>query len=74
MDDTEEGYEQGTWEHIRPAPKKAKGREDGKGPRDFIDEAALGRLVKKYGRPDGTIDARPRPKRRRRLKATQDDA
>ena len=60
MSETEEDYAQGAWERIRPEPKKIIGRKDGKSGHDFIDVSALGRLVRKYGRPDGRIDARPK--------------
>jgi hypothetical protein len=52
MDDTEEGYAQGTWEHIKP-PKRIAKRKDGRAPRNFIDVEALARLAKRGfdGRP-----------------------
>jgi hypothetical protein len=48
-----EGYDQGTWEHITPEPRKATGRKDGRSGRDVIDAAAFGRLAKMNfdGRP-----------------------
>jgi hypothetical protein len=58
--DTEESYDQGTREHIRPEPVKDRGRKDGRSPRNFIDIEAFRRLAKRGfdGRPKDVRDAK----------------
>jgi hypothetical protein len=61
--DEQDEYAQGVWRSVEATPRKIAGRKDGRAPHEFLDVAAFGRLVKKYGRPDGTIDGRPKDAR-----------
>jgi hypothetical protein len=45
----DEGYDQGTWEHIAPEPRKVTGRKDGRSVRELVDVAAFKRLLKLLG-------------------------
>jgi hypothetical protein len=62
VSETEEGYDQAVWERVKDVPRRytpARNPEDN-GTRIVLDVTAFRRLVKKYGGPDGTIDARPK--------------
>jgi hypothetical protein len=64
-DGYDDDYAQGVWRAVGATARKFGGRKDGRSPHEFLDVSALARLVKKYGRADGTIDGRPRPKKAR---------